>query len=93
MSTGGGLALQMMFFKVNRDQAKTLAALARELRPDGIEVNTPLRPCAVMPLPPDALAEVTAAFQGLHAVPVCQAERPAVRPLDMEETLRRRPAL
>jgi len=46
-----------------------------------------------MPLPPDALAEVTAAFQGLHAVSVYQAERPAVRPLDMEETLRRRPAL
>lgn len=89
----GRLALQMMFYRANRDEAEALAALARELKPDEIEVNTPLRPCAVEPLPPDALAEIMTAFKGLNAVSVYEAERPEVRPLDIEETLQRRPVL
>ncbi|UCC69122.1 MAG: radical SAM protein [Armatimonadota bacterium] len=89
----GCLALQMMLFKDNQDQAEALAQLAREIEPDEVEVNTPLRPCAVKPLPPEALAEMMTAFRGLNALSVYQAERPAVRPLDMEETLQRRPVL
>lgn len=89
----GCLALQMMFFQANRDQAEALAQLAREIAPDEIEVNTPLRPCAVKPLLPDALAEIMTAFRGLNAVSVYEAERPAVSPLDIEETLQRRPVL
>jgi wyosine [tRNA(Phe)-imidazoG37] synthetase (radical SAM superfamily) len=89
----GCLALQMMFFQANRDQAEALAQLAREIEPDEVEVNTPLRPCAVKPLPPDALADIMTAFRGLNAVSVYEAERPAVRPLDIEETLQRRPVL
>jgi len=89
----GCLALQMMFFWANRDQAEALAQLAREIEPDEIEVNTPLRPCAVKPLPPDVLAEIMTAFKGLNAVSVYEAERPAVTPLDIEETLQRRPVL
>jgi wyosine [tRNA(Phe)-imidazoG37] synthetase (radical SAM superfamily) len=89
----GCLALQMMFFRANQDQAEALALLAREIAPDEIEVNTPLRPCAVKPLLPDALAKIMAAFRGLNAVSVYEAERPAVSPLDIEETLQRRPVL
>jgi wyosine [tRNA(Phe)-imidazoG37] synthetase (radical SAM superfamily) len=89
----GCLALQMMFFQANQNHAGALAQLAREMQPDEIEVNTPLRPCAVEPLPPDGLAEVMAAFEGLNAVSVYDAPRPVVRPLDVEETLRRRPVL
>jgi len=89
----GRLALQIMFFPANQDQAGALAQLAREIEPDEVEVNTPLRPCAVKALPPDALAEIMTAFKGLNAVSVYEAERPAVRPLDVEETLQRRPVL
>jgi len=89
----GRLAMQMMFFQANQDQAEALAQLAREIEPDEVEVNTPLRPCAVKPLPPHVLAEIMTAFRGLNAVSVYEAERPAVRPLDMEETLHRRPVL
>jgi wyosine [tRNA(Phe)-imidazoG37] synthetase (radical SAM superfamily) len=89
----GCLALQMMFFQANQDQAEALAQLAREIEPDEIELNTPLRPCAVEPLPPDALAKIMTAFRGLNAASVYEAERPAVRPLDIEETLQRRPVL
>jgi wyosine [tRNA(Phe)-imidazoG37] synthetase (radical SAM superfamily) len=89
----GHLALQMMFYQANRDQAQALAALARELDPYEIEVNTPLRPCAVEALSPHALAEITEAFSGLPAVSVYEASRPTVQPLDMTETLQRRPVL
>jgi len=89
----GCLALQMMFFEGNQHQAEALAQLAREIEPDEVEVNTPLRPCAVKPLPPYVLADITTAFKGLNAVSVYEAERPAVKPLDIEETLQRRPVL
>jgi wyosine [tRNA(Phe)-imidazoG37] synthetase (radical SAM superfamily) len=89
----GCLALQMMFFKANRDQAEALAQLAREIKPDEIEVNTPLRPCAVKPLPPHVLAKIMTAFREMNAVSVYEAERPSVKPLDIEETLQRRPVL
>lgn len=89
----GCLALQMMFFARNRSQAEELAQLARQLSPDEIEVNTPLRPCAVGPLPPTDMADIMTAFRGLNAVSVYEAERPAVKPLDTEETLQRRPVL
>ena len=89
----GRLALQIMFYQANRDQAEALAALARELDLCEVEVNTPLRPCAVEPLPPYALAEIKEAFAGLPAVSVYETSRPAVQPLDMEETLQRRPVL
>ena len=89
----GHLALQIMFYQANRDQAEALAALARELDPYEIEVNTPLRPCAVKPLSPEALAEIKKAFSGLPAASVYEASRPTVQPLDMTETLQRRPVL
>ena len=89
----GKLALQMMFYETNRGEADRLAELARELGADEIEVNTPLRPCAVKPLSPEALAEVKRAFHGLPAISVYEASRPEVQPMDIDETLRRRPEL
>jgi len=87
----GRFALQMMFYRANRGQGQALAALARELHPDEVELNTPLRPCAVDPLPPEALARIKQSFTGLPAVSVYEASRPTVRALDARETRRRRP--
>jgi wyosine [tRNA(Phe)-imidazoG37] synthetase (radical SAM superfamily) len=89
----GRLALQVMFYQANRDQGEALAALARELDPYEVEINTPLRPCAVEPLPRQALVEIKEAFSGLPAVSVYEASRPSVQPLEMAQTLRRRPVL
>jgi wyosine [tRNA(Phe)-imidazoG37] synthetase (radical SAM superfamily) len=88
----GRLALQMMFVEANRRAARALASLAAELTPDEIQINTPLRPCPVAPLPPETLAAVGERFRGLRGVhTVYEATRPDVTPLDVEETLRRRP--
>jgi wyosine [tRNA(Phe)-imidazoG37] synthetase (radical SAM superfamily) len=88
----GKWALQMMFVNENRDSVGRMAKLAAELSPDEVQINTPLRPCGVQPLPPEDIAAMRDEFQGLRkVVTVYEAPRPQVTPLDLEETLRRRP--
>ncbi len=90
----GKLALQMMFFKANMGYAAEMASLAKELSPDEIQINTPLRPCPVKPLSPQEIDTVYSHFAGFsHVVTVYEAERPDVTPLDLEATLRRRPRI
>jgi len=88
----GRLALQMMFIPANRTRAAEMAEIARQLRPDEVQLNTPLRPSPVPPLSPAELEEIEAAFAGLPVVNVYKAQRPEVTPLDEGETRRRRPA-
>lgn len=90
----GKLALQMMFLDLNRDCAARMAGIAAEISPDEVQINTPLRPCAVKPLPPEDISAIRREFSALTGVvTVYEASRPEVRPLNLEETLRRRPQL
>jgi wyosine [tRNA(Phe)-imidazoG37] synthetase (radical SAM superfamily) len=89
---GGVLALEMMFVKANKALAAEMAAIARELAPDEVQINTPLRPCAVSPLTASEIAAIRDEFAGLPVRSVYEAARPTVAPLDIRETLRRRPA-
>lgn len=90
----GKLSLQMMFVEANRDCAPQMAKIAGEIGPDEIQINTPLRPCAVSPLPPEELAAIQRAFSKLkNVVSVYKRHKPDVSPLSMDETLRRRPKL
>ena len=88
----GVLALEMMFVKANKGLAAEMAAIAREIAPDEVQINTPLRPCAVAPLTANEIAAIREEFAGLPVRSVYEAARPAVAPLDVGETLRRRPA-
>jgi len=84
----------MMFVEANRDCASEMARIAEELSPDEVQINTPLRPCAVKPLTPEEIAAIRQEFAGLKGVvTVYEALRPEVTPLNLEETLRRRPEL
>jgi wyosine [tRNA(Phe)-imidazoG37] synthetase (radical SAM superfamily) len=87
----GKLALQMMFVETNRDYAEEMADIARDLSPDEVQLNTPLRPSPVPPLGPMEMDEIEAAFAGLPVLNVYKAARPEVVFLDEEETRRRRP--
>jgi wyosine [tRNA(Phe)-imidazoG37] synthetase (radical SAM superfamily) len=90
----GKLALQMMFIEANKKYAAEMARMAKELLPDEVQINTPLRPCAVQPLLPEDLATIRQEFSGLQSViTVYEASRPEVTPLDLGETLQRRPKL
>jgi wyosine [tRNA(Phe)-imidazoG37] synthetase (radical SAM superfamily) len=89
---GGKLALQMMFVKANKDYAPEMARMATELSPDEVQINTPLRPCRVAPLLPEEIAAIRQEFAGLaRVVTVYEATRVDVTPLNLRETLRRRP--
>jgi wyosine [tRNA(Phe)-imidazoG37] synthetase (radical SAM superfamily) len=87
----GKLALQMMFVEANRDRAEKMAEIARDLSPDEVQLNTPLRPSPVPPLSPAEMDEIEVAFVGLPVLNVYKAARPEVVFLDERETRRRRP--
>ena len=90
----GKLALQMMFVGANKDYAPEMSTVAADLSPDEVQINTPLRPCPVDPLPPEQIAAIKQQFAGLRdVVTVYEAKRPNVTPLHLKETLRRRPKL
>jgi len=88
----GKLALQMMFVEANKECANDMAGIAELLSPDEVQLNTPLRPCAVSPLPPEEISRIRQAFSRFkNVLTVYEATRPEVVPLNVEETRRRRP--
>ena len=86
----GKLALQMMFIDKNKDHAEEMAELAREINPDEVQINTPLRPCKAKPLPEKELEEIKKYFKFLNVVSVYEAPKKDVKPLSGHNTLLRR---
>ena len=88
----GKLALQIMFIEANKDYALEMARIAEWLSPDEVQLNTPLRPSTVQPLTPEDISAIRRVFFGCRNVlTVYEAQRTEVAPLNLEETLRRRP--
>ena len=88
----GKLCLQIMFIEVNKNFAGKIAQIAGALLPDEVQLNTPLRPCAVRPLAPPQMASIKGNFHNFrNAVTVYESSRPEIKPLNLHETLRRRP--
>jgi wyosine [tRNA(Phe)-imidazoG37] synthetase (radical SAM superfamily) len=85
----GRMALQIMFIDANKDAAQELAVIARQIKADEIELNTPLRPAAVSPLSEVTLNKIKVVFQGLPVKTVYEAQRKPVKPLDEQDTVRR----
>ena len=86
----GKFALQMMFMDINKEYAKDMADLARDIQPDEVQINTPLRPCNVKPLPVEILDEIEKQFNGLKTLSVYHSSRPMTDPLDKLDMLKRR---
>ena len=88
----GKLCLQIMFIEANKGFAPEIAQIASSLSPDEVQLDTPLRPCPVEPLTPPQMASIKGNFDNLENVlTVYEAPRPEVTPLNLDETLRRRP--
>ncbi len=91
---GGKLCLQIMFIDANKNFAKGIAKVASSLSPDEVQLNTPLRPCSVESLTPSQMDSIQGNFATLrNVVTVYEASRPEVVPLNLGDTLRRRPKL
>ena len=92
------LAIQTMFFEINRNEFKRLAELAFEINPDEIQINTPLRPCKVKPLPKDEISDIKRYFMefgkkinsNVKIVTVYDVKQKKVEAISREETLKRR---
>jgi len=92
LTFGGKLAVQMMFIEANKECAEDMSQIAELLSPDEVHLNTPLRPCAVPPLAPEEMSNTKQAFsQHRNGLAVYEAPRLEAVPLDLRETLRRRP--
>jgi wyosine [tRNA(Phe)-imidazoG37] synthetase (radical SAM superfamily) len=90
----GKLALQMMFVEANKGYAVDMAEIVKQLSPDEVQINTPLRPCGVSPLSPEEVAAIEREFSNFqNVVTVYGALKSEVMPFDLAETLRRRPKL
>lgn len=86
----GKLALQIMFIEENKSHAKEIARIAKEIAPDEVQLNTPLRPCGVKPLSKDEMDAVGGYFSSLKTVSVYRAVKKGVKPISSEDTLKRR---
>ncbi len=89
----GRFALQTMFTEANKGDASEIAELARELDPDEIQINTPLRPCRVKPLSVEEMAGLKEIFIGIGNVTSvydADAKKPQVNPLDADEVRKRK---
>lgn len=91
----GRLALQSMFIKDNKLYAKAIARLARKINPDEIQINTPLRACAVKPLNSKVLLKIKKIFidecpKNIKIFTVYEAEKIKSKSISGKDTLRRR---
>lgn len=85
----GKLALQIMLAEANQKYAGEIAAIAREIHPDEVQLNTPLRPSAVKPLSREEMERLKSHFKGLPVISVYDAERKESEPLDCAATIHR----
>jgi wyosine [tRNA(Phe)-imidazoG37] synthetase (radical SAM superfamily) len=91
----GRLALQIMFTSLNEKCAGQIARLAKEIHPDEIEINTPLRPCGAEPLSETILSGIEHQFRdicggNISIINVYSAEKKRVSSISGPDTLRRR---
>ncbi len=86
----GKFALQIMFIEENKNNAKELAALVKEIKPDEVQINTPLRPCNVKPLSKEEIFQIKEYFKDMNTISVYDIEKKHVVPISTEDTIKRR---
>jgi wyosine [tRNA(Phe)-imidazoG37] synthetase (radical SAM superfamily) len=91
----GYLTLQVMLIESNKVSAAALAEIAHHIAPNEIEINTPLRACAVKPLPIEEIEEITAIFRRICGSEskvrnVYEVKREQIQPFCRPSTERRR---
>ncbi len=75
----GKFSLEVMFVPENKDFSKEIAAIARTIKPDEVQINTPLRHSPVRPLTPKELGKIKKDFKGMNACSVYEAKKAEVK--------------
>jgi wyosine [tRNA(Phe)-imidazoG37] synthetase (radical SAM superfamily) len=88
----GKLALQIMFIQDNISYVNEMINLARDIKPDEVQINTPLRASPIQPLSRRQVCDIEERFndEGLNTISVYSSKKPRTRPLDKEELIKRR---
>ncbi len=91
----GKLALQIMFIESNKQDINKYIYLANYIKPDEVQVNTPLRPCNVKPLRKEEVLKIKNYFisvcKGINIVSVYDERMfKDIASISDEETLKRR---
>ena len=79
-----------MCINENKECAHQLVELAREIKPDEVQINTPTRSCDVIPLQKNELKKIEKMFHGLNTISVYTSRKPLTNPLDKAELIKRR---
>jgi len=85
----GILALQIMFVESNKDNAEEISGIAKEIDPDEVQINTPLRPSELRPLSKEEIDNILVYFSGFKCKNVYDAEKKYVSPINVEDTKNR----
>jgi wyosine [tRNA(Phe)-imidazoG37] synthetase (radical SAM superfamily) len=86
----GKLALQIMFIKENQKNAKEISEIAKEINPDEIQINTPLRPSQSKPLSKSEIDKIKEYFKDMNTISVYDTKIKKAEPISTEDTLKRR---
>jgi len=67
-----------MFVPENKNFSEEIAKIVRAIKPDEVQINTPLRLSPVRPLTRQELGQVQKSFEGMNFRSVYEAEKPKV---------------
>ncbi len=85
----GKLAVQIMFIKENKVYARHIADIVRDIAPNEVHLDTPLRACGVNPLDKEEIDELKKYFKGLLIASVYDKQGGEVKAFDDKQTIRR----
>lgn len=86
----GELCLQIMFLQSNIHEAEQFVIIAKQINPDRIEINTPLRKSPEKPLTQEQIMEITKLFHEFNVTSVYDKNRSFSDPIDKKTTEKRR---
>jgi len=94
-SYAGKFALQIMFIDSNRDNIAKLIYLVNYIKPDEVQINTPLRPAKIRPLSEEDIVRIKDYFRrvcsGVNVISVYDERmQKEVLAISDEDTLKRR---
>lgn len=91
----GKYAIQIMFIEQNKNHADDFIKLVNEINPDEVQLNTPLRKCAVSPLDKNTMLKIKERFvnkcdSSISVVSVYDITWQKITSISDTDTLRRR---
>ncbi|MCL5674318.1 MAG: radical SAM protein [Candidatus Omnitrophica bacterium] len=86
----GKFAVQIMVLKENLDEIKEIRNFCEILKPDEIQLNTPLRPSGVQPVDKKTMTKVKKIFKGLPVISAYDIKKKKIKPINIKDTMKRR---